>query len=87
MEGNYINEEIDALTLKLLEHCRKEQDDIELSETISIQEWKEKLKYGMKGQLLLCQDNTLVTLKFSKVEVQITQSQKKDKKDKLDKIP
>eukprot|EP00957_Ditylum_brightwellii_P151918 11568757-Ditylum_brightwellii.AAC.1 len=53
VEGPYTNEEIDALTLKLLEHCKKEEDIIELGETISIQEWKEKLKYGMKGQLLL----------------------------------
>eukprot|EP00957_Ditylum_brightwellii_P063207 4797980-Ditylum_brightwellii.AAC.1 len=30
LEGNYTSKEIDALTLKLLEHCMKEQDSIEL---------------------------------------------------------
>eukprot|EP00957_Ditylum_brightwellii_P209583 15362343-Ditylum_brightwellii.AAC.1 len=87
LERNYTNEEINALTLKLLEHCKEEQDIIDLSRTISIQEWKEKIKYGMRGNLLFCQDNTLVTLKLSKVKAQITQSQEKDKNYKLDKMP
>eukprot|EP00957_Ditylum_brightwellii_P203959 15336934-Ditylum_brightwellii.AAC.1 len=87
LEGKYTNKEINALTLKLLEHCKKEQDIIELGKTISIQEWKEKIKYGMKGQLLLHQDDTLVTLKLSKVEAQITQSQKEDMIYELDKTP
>eukprot|EP00957_Ditylum_brightwellii_P055102 4176860-Ditylum_brightwellii.AAC.1 len=74
MEGNYTYEENDAITLKLLQHCKKEQDSIELDKTISIQEWKEK-------------DNTLVTTKLSKVKAQITHSQKKEKNYKLDKMP
>eukprot|EP00957_Ditylum_brightwellii_P212178 15367044-Ditylum_brightwellii.AAC.1 len=40
LEGNYTNKEINAFTSKLLEHCKKEQDSIELGETISIPEWK-----------------------------------------------
>eukprot|EP00957_Ditylum_brightwellii_P089533 6818281-Ditylum_brightwellii.AAC.1 len=87
LKGNYTTEEIDTLTLKLLEHCKKEQDSIELNKTISIQEWKDKVKYGMKGKLLLCQDNTLVTSKISKVKAWITQIQTMDKNYALDKTP
>eukprot|EP00957_Ditylum_brightwellii_P186162 14172755-Ditylum_brightwellii.AAC.1 len=87
LEGNYTNEEIDAFMLKLLECCKKEQDSIELSKNILILEWREKLKYGMKGQLSLPKDDTLVILKISKVKVWITQCQKKDKNYQLGKMP
>eukprot|EP00957_Ditylum_brightwellii_P046397 3521552-Ditylum_brightwellii.AAC.1 len=30
LEGNHINKEINVLTNKLLEHCKKEHDSIEL---------------------------------------------------------
>eukprot|EP00957_Ditylum_brightwellii_P093913 7152182-Ditylum_brightwellii.AAC.1 len=32
LEGNFTNKEINALTSKLLEHCKKEQDSIELGQ-------------------------------------------------------
>eukprot|EP00957_Ditylum_brightwellii_P003498 264916-Ditylum_brightwellii.AAC.1 len=44
MEGNYTNEEVVALALKLFEHYKKEQDGIELGKTILIQKWKDKIK-------------------------------------------
>eukprot|EP00957_Ditylum_brightwellii_P202115 15328670-Ditylum_brightwellii.AAC.1 len=31
LEGKYMNKEIDVLTSKLLEHCKKEHDSIELA--------------------------------------------------------
>eukprot|EP00957_Ditylum_brightwellii_P145712 11095306-Ditylum_brightwellii.AAC.2 len=56
-----------------------------LAKPIQFRSGKKKLKHGMKGQLLLHQDNTLVTLKLSKVEAQMTQTQKKDTNNELDK--
>eukprot|EP00957_Ditylum_brightwellii_P061640 4676958-Ditylum_brightwellii.AAC.1 len=44
LEGYCTNKEINVLTNKLLEHCKKEQDITTLGETISIHEWKEKVR-------------------------------------------
>eukprot|EP00957_Ditylum_brightwellii_P035449 2687764-Ditylum_brightwellii.AAC.2 len=79
LEGNYRNKVIDALTSKLLEHYKKEQDSIELGETISIHEWKEQIRIWNKKLPRLHQDSILVTLKLSKVKVQIIQHQIKGK--------
>eukprot|EP00957_Ditylum_brightwellii_P036539 2767859-Ditylum_brightwellii.AAC.1 len=35
LEGNYMNKDINALTSKLLEHCKKEQDSIDLGENFN----------------------------------------------------
>eukprot|EP00957_Ditylum_brightwellii_P161619 12305375-Ditylum_brightwellii.AAC.1 len=44
LNGDYSNEELDVLAKKLLNHCKREKENLTIGESITEKEWKNKIK-------------------------------------------